>query len=199
MPDLDPGHQSWKGGELDIWLAAVFAPKWFDDAVREAATVGPDARRREIVFAVCFAESYLLEWVRRDVLKKLDTLNDYFPPGVWRPVTKRWKDVPKKLHKDGLTLGHPDYGQREFWADFKRLVSYRHGLVHAGASRPDKDNLHEDTRPAPTPSDLDAMPQGWPTRVVVTLVRELHASVGTPPPSWLRLPDTVDPHGLKGK
>jgi hypothetical protein len=159
MPDLDPADMFWKGGELDIWLAAVFAPKWFDDAAHEAASVGPDARRREIVFAVCFAESYLLEWVRRDVLKDLRRLDDYFPPGDRRSVTDRWKEVPKQLHQDGLTRGHPDYGQR-FWADFMRLVDYRHGLVHGRASRPDKDDLPEKAKPVPAPGDLDAMPQG---------------------------------------
>jgi hypothetical protein len=189
------------GQTLDIWLAAVFAPKWFEDAVRESALVGSDARRREVVFAVCFAESYLLEWVRRDVLTKLDRLNDYFPPDRQRPMTDRWKEVPKRLYEDRQIRGHPDYG-KSFWEDFVRLVDYRNGLVHGRASRPDKNDLHKDAKPVPTPGDLEAMLQGWPTRVVVSLVRELHASAGTPPPPWLiepDLPDTVDPRGPKGK
>lgn len=185
MPDLDPADLSWKGGDLDVWLAASFEPKWFDDAVREAVSIGPDARRREIVFAVCSAESYLLEWVRRDVLKKIGRLNEYFPLGGDQGgVIDRWKRVTKKLHADGLTSGCPDYGQ-EFWTNFRKLVEYRNGLVHARSSRPTKDDLPDHAKPSPAPGDLDALPQGWATRVVVAIVRELHASVGTLPPSWL--------------
>src|SRR4051812_27749577 len=42
-----------------------FAPSWFADALHEARTGGDGdihARRREILFAVCCAESYLYEW-----------------------------------------------------------------------------------------------------------------------------------------
>ena len=45
-----------------------------------------------------------------------------------------------------------------------------------------------DARPSPTVDDLTKMAPGWPTCVLVALVRELHAGAGTKPPAWL-----VDP------
>ena len=49
---------SWAVGTPTIWLNYSFAPEWFNDALTEART-GKDhhARRREILFAVCCAES----------------------------------------------------------------------------------------------------------------------------------------------
>src|SRR5437763_1505475 len=75
-------------GAATLWLTYSFAPEWFEDALHEART-GQEhhARRREIVFAVCFAESYLLEWVRDEVLKgDFPRLNRYFVPGTWESV-----------------------------------------------------------------------------------------------------------------
>jgi hypothetical protein len=177
-------------GETRLWLASTFAPDWFKDSAHEAASSGRDARRREIIFAVCCAESYLLEWVRDEALNQdFARLEKYFKLGDGHGVRKKWKEVPKQLHTDRLVAGHPDYG-KPFWQSFDRLVDYRNGLVHAGASRPDSNVLapEDKAKPEPTPHDLEAMPQGWPTRVVVALVRELHASVGTTSPTWL-----VDP------
>ena len=58
-------------GTVELWATASFARAWFSDALEEAGVVNDsDARRREIVFAVCFAESYLLEWVRDVVLSR---------------------------------------------------------------------------------------------------------------------------------
>jgi hypothetical protein len=51
-----------------VWLSYSFAAEWFNDALTEARA-GKDhhARRREILFAVCCAESYLVEWIRDQV------------------------------------------------------------------------------------------------------------------------------------
>ena len=59
--EIRVGEQS----ETELWRSASWASRWFADASREAH-IGPDvdARRREIVFAVCFVESYLFEWTR---------------------------------------------------------------------------------------------------------------------------------------
>jgi len=52
-----------------------FAPEWFEDALSEARgptlAIVPDNRnskRREILFAVCCVEAYLIEWVYEDIL-----------------------------------------------------------------------------------------------------------------------------------
>ena len=64
---------------MTFWLHASFASKWFGDAHREAALEGGDARRREILLAVCFVESYLLEWTRDEALRRdYRALSRYF-------------------------------------------------------------------------------------------------------------------------
>jgi hypothetical protein len=180
-------------GELTVWLTYSFAPEWFEDALHEANT-GTDhnARRREIVFAVCFAESYLFEWVRDTVLDKgnseelVRNLNQYFPPGKWQPVIDKWKDVPKKLLNDGLIPATPNLGL-PYWENFKSLVGMRNGLVHARSSRPETGQQPEREKPLPSKGDLDKLQAGWPTEVVVTLAKELHKAIGTPVPDWLKM------------
>ena len=170
------------GGMVTVWRSALFARGWFEDSKREVAQSGVDARRREILFAVCFAESYIVEWVRDEALKrKFALLDEYFPLDDRRGVIDRWKEVPKLLRERDVIPAHPDYGQK-FWFDFTKLVDYRNGLVHASASRPQADNTPPAAMPRPSPDDLNQMPPGHPTRIVVALVRELHASVGTESP-----------------
>jgi len=175
---------------VTAWFTYSFAPEWFADALREAQT-GQDhhARRREIVFAVCCAESCLLEWVRDEVLKRdFQGLNRYFVPGKWQSVVDKWKDIPKQLCDDGLIPAIPNLGET-YWEDWRKLVNYRNGLVHARASRPESGSQgNEKSNPLPTKSDLDRLSAGWAVQVVVTLVRRLHDAVGTSPPTWL-----VDP------
>jgi hypothetical protein len=65
-----------------LWTSSSWARDWFEDALSAAKEAGRHARRRETLFAVCCAESYLFEWVRDEVLKgKYDELAKYFPPG----------------------------------------------------------------------------------------------------------------------
>jgi len=181
-------------GTGTIWLSYSFAKEWFEDALHEAQT-GTDhnARRREIVFAVCFAESYLFEWIRDQVLDRNDfqklvtDLNKYFPPGKWQPVTVKWKLIPKSLLKDELIPATPDLSQ-SYWEHFTKLVTMRHGLVHARSSRPETTQIQEKEKPLPSKEDLDNLPAGWATEVVVTLVKELHKAVGTSEPDWLVTP-----------
>lgn len=176
-------------GASTLWQTYSFAPEWFEDALNEART-GHDhhARRREIVFAVCFAESYLVEWVRDEVLNRdFERLNGYFRPGQRMSVKKKWKCVPKLLLAEGLILAKPDLGL-SYWEDWLRLVEMRNGVVHARSSRPETHPQAEEEQPLPTKADLDQLAAGWPTRVVVALVRRLHEAVGTATPSWL-----VDP------
>src|SRR5262245_61990872 len=95
----EPVALRFEPGTVTLWRSASLAPRWFEDGKREAAIHGPDARRREILFAVRFAESYLLEWVRDEVVKRqFAALAEYFPPDDQRGVIDRWKEVPKLLH-----------------------------------------------------------------------------------------------------
>jgi hypothetical protein len=173
-------------GTPTIWLSYCFAPEWLADARNEART-GRDhhARRREILFAVCFAESYLVEWVRDEVLNRdFNRLNQFFPPGERRGVIDKWRDVPKALLANGLIPAAPDLG-RSYWKDWLELVDLRNGLIHARASRAETNPQPPEERPRPSKGDLDKLEPGWATRVVVTLVQELHAAVSTQAPGWL--------------
>jgi len=171
---------------VGLMMSAHFAQSWFGDALREAKT--PDdaqARRREIVFAVCFAETYLFESVRDEVVGgDVQKFNRYFPPGNFRRVEDKWKDIPKELAADSLmatTLnqGHPN------WENFLDAVAFRHGLVHAAASRPHSRDLPRKERAVPTMEDLSGLTPGWALGVVVTLIRRLHDAIQTTPPAWL--------------
>lgn len=73
-------------GRLDATVTPPpYAEAWFKDAVEASIQPGPHARRREIVFSVCFVESYLFEWVCDEVIKgkkgKRNALEQYFRPG----------------------------------------------------------------------------------------------------------------------
>ena len=177
-------------GEPTIWLKYSFGREWFQDALREA-TVGRDhnARRRELIFAVCFAEAYLVEWVRDDILKgALNKLSEYFPPGAKRSAEDKWKEVPSALLGAGLIPASPNWGEGEAqqaWEEWLKLVRYRNGLIHARSSRPETDPQPNAEAPYPSKSDLDKLPGGWPTKVVVNLVQLLHKAAGTPAPIWL--------------
>jgi hypothetical protein len=170
-----------------LWQTYSFAPEWFADADREAAQSGYQARRREIVFAVCAAESYLFEWVRDTVLSRdFVRLSRYFQPSDRRSVSDKFKVVPKALADDGLISAPLDCGGTEF-DQFKRLVDYRNGLVHARASRPSTGGLSPDSQPRPSKSDLDSIAGGWATRVVRRMLEKLHQNSKTERPEWLWL------------
>jgi hypothetical protein len=176
---------------LAVWNSYSFAPEWFKDALHEART-GQDhhSRRREILFAVCFVESYLFEWVRDEVLsREFDQLSEYFPPKDKRGIRERWKEVIKKLKKDNRIPEAPGFGYSD-WNNFVELVKYRNGLVHAGASRPETNSPRSQAYVPPKPSKtaLDRLQAGWAVSVVVELVRNLHKAVRTPAPQWLKNP-----------
>jgi hypothetical protein len=169
-----------------VWSFNSFAPEWYQDALNESRSDNDhNARRREIVFAVNFAESYLVEWVRDDVLHRdFNGFFNYFPAGVRYSALEKWKGIPKLLRDAGLIPQVPDLG-RPYWEEFRELVRYRDGLVHAVASRPDTSSLSPTEKPLPPKSVLDQLEPGWALRVVIELIRQLHKTVGTTPPPWL--------------
>jgi hypothetical protein len=173
-----------------IWLTYQFAPEWFNDAIHEART-GHDhhSRRREIIFTVCCAESYILEWVGVAILKRdYRRLNKYFPPGRHKSVTDKWKDIPKELKDDGLIPATPPLNTPGDWGDFQKLIEYRNGLIHARSSRPETSSLPANELPVPSKTQLDNLSAGWAIRIVVAMIRNLNRAAGTPDPDWLQDP-----------
>jgi hypothetical protein len=183
------GSFSATGHDLTIWRSYSFAPDWYRDCLIEAREGrGHNSRRREIVFAVCVAECYLLEWVRDSVLNRdFPRLDIYFPPGRQRRVLDKWRDIPKRLAADGLIRASPDLRTAR-WRNFRTLVNYRNGLVHARSSRPETTGVNQSRMPVPSKSALDSVDPGWPTRVVRELICQLHEAVATSIPEWLEEP-----------
>jgi hypothetical protein len=175
------------------WISLTFAPAWYTDAIEQTKLPkSRDSLRREIIFAVCATESYLYEWVRDEVLKHdYPKQEKYFPPGDRSGITKRWKEVVRQLAADNYIPRVQNF-VTNIWTDFRKLALLRNGLVHGLASRPEElpDPNHpaiqpKDAQPLPSPTELDQLVPGWPTRVVHDLLADLHATVGTPAPSWL--------------
>lgn len=111
-----------------------------------------------------------------------------FLGGSSRSADKKWKEIPRELKNDGLIPNTPALGQARYWADFKTLVKYRHGLVHARSSRPETEGQPDGEEPLPSLNILNEKQPGWATRIVVELARDLNKAAGTQPPTWL-----VDP------
>jgi hypothetical protein len=174
-----------------MWTDYGYAYEWFNDALTEARMGGDyNQRRREILFAVCFAENYLFEWVRDTVLKgDFDKLNKYFPPGSRRDVFTKWKDIPKQLASENLIDASPNLGEA-YWEDFQVLIDYRNGLAHAQAARPENRTHKQpkNEKPMPSKETLDNLPAGWAVQVVVKLVQRFNDAAGTTLPSWLVYP-----------
>jgi hypothetical protein len=173
-------------GTLTPWVTYHYAREWYEDAVREAGQPGYASRRREILFAVCAAESYILEWVRDVVLNQdFPKLLEYFPVGLRRGVCDKFRQIPKQLVDDGRLPARLDCGGREF-AAFNDLVDYRDGLVHASASRPQTTAWPPDQQPIPTRGELVDMTPGWAVGVVRALIMKLHLDTNTPLPDWMK-------------
>jgi hypothetical protein len=172
-----------------IWQMYRFAPEWFADALLEARapSSGPTSRRREIVFAVCVAEAYLIEWVLDEVLgHDCQTLSVYFKQGASIGICDRWKGVMDDLFKDQRIAAVPDRSGT-VWRDFNSLVKYRNGLVHARSSRPSTAGTDPESV-SPTLDELGKCSPGWPTNVVVSLIVNLHSTLATSSPTWLVKP-----------
>jgi hypothetical protein len=181
-------------GQVLVWQNYRWAQHWFGDAAAEAQRQATSddirhARRREILFAVCFAESYLFEWVLADVLKHdFKALESFFPHDrkLKRGIRDKWKKVTKLLLDMGRIARLPAAGDRQS-QDWNTLIEYRDGLVHAVASRPATASRPPDQGPIPEVSDLDRLPAGWALGVAREQVRRLHEAAGTAMPPWLNV------------
>lgn len=172
-----------------VWLTYPFAPEWFADAVHEARVASSHhARRREVVFAVCCVESYLVEWVGTQALDQdYSRLHAYFPVDDRTGIRDRWKEVIKALAADGTIRAAPTFGDST-WGDFHRLVDVRDGLVHGRSSWPETTAQDVKRQPRPSKTDLERLEPGWAVAVVIRLIQALHDAIGTAPPSWLVAP-----------
>ena len=172
--------------KLELWTYGTYAHAWFADAQKEISLVDEHARRREIIFAVCAVESYLVEWVRDDVLNKsFRRLAHYFPLKDRNiGIDKRLRRVIEGLYTDGTITKKPTLAG-QYWDAFTSLVKFRNGIVHGRTSRPDSEGVAEPERPEPTVEQLTQRGPGWAVKVAADVIKKLHEAVGTPPPAWI--------------
>lgn len=185
--EVPKGELGLRGGVATLWGYANFAEQWFVDARAEALSeTSRDSVRREIVFSVCFLESYIFEWVRS---LDLHLVTDFFPPEprfnedprFRRELKEKWKLVPQELYSEGHIPAEPRLDLSQLGA----LLKYRHGLVHAVASRPFNADAPESHRPIPDPNDFNQIKAGWALDIAAILVAQLHKTTLTDGPSYV--------------
>lgn len=183
----EPGVYGLTGYSVDLLVAANSAERWFADMVRETQpeTGGAtDSIRREVVIAVCFAESYIFEWAR-DVMGR-DALQYFGLENGFEDVKRKWKRVPVDLYEAGVieAASKPDID----WREMGKVTEYRNGLVHGAASIPraSKGCAEEAVKPMRRLSELSGRGQGWALQAVLKVVEQLHQQTGTPIPDYLQ-------------
>lgn len=169
-----------------FWVLANFAQAWLKDAIKEALVKkNRDSLRREIVFSVCFVESYLVEWLRDGVFKKnIEIILQYPPINQRKGISKKLKMVLKDLHSKKLIPNKPDFNQT-YWEEWIELVDFRNGLVHALSSLPDSGSVKNRKKPIASPSELSKLSPGWAAKTAINLVKKLHEFAGTSAPDWV--------------
>ena len=174
--EVPNGSLELRGSVATLWGYANFAEQWFVDARAEALSeTSRDSVRREIVFSVCFLESYIFEWVRSLDLHLVD---EFFPPEprfdkdprYRRDLKKKWKLIPRELYSEGRIPAEARLDLLQLGV----MLKYRHGLVHAAASRPFNAEVSESHRPVPDPADFNEIKAGWALDISAKLVAQLH-------------------------
>lgn len=168
-----------------VWSSGNFAEDWYTDLLHEARTGGDhNSRRREILFAACFAESYMFEWARK--LVGVNEIDNYFPrkPERYQRVVRRWKDVLQKLQDAGKIIIAPKIE----WDQVGRLYAFRNELIHARVSRPTNRSMRQEDKPLLTKDILRELKQGWAASVAYELAVSLHEAAGKPQPQFLERP-----------
>ena len=167
----------------ELWVSENYARDWYQDALDEAHPgSGPDARRREILFATCFAESFIIEWARNKLTVK--PINSLIRKVDGCSLRKKWETVLQELHGGGKIKKCPRLKpQLDRLAE---LVKYRNGLVHALGSRPANDKQAPQNEPFPRKKDLQSLPAGWAVQIVFDLVSELCNRTDERVPTYLK-------------
>lgn len=191
-----PGAFQVTGGSASFSITFDLSQAWFSDARWEAenplAADNYHYRRREVIFAVCFAETYLFEWTLAALDLDGDKLTRYFPNSDKRGVAEKWAKVPAALHRDHLlkTVLRASKKHNKNW---QNLIDIRNGLTHSKASWPEVvGRIVRHPKPIPRLRDLGAKPPGWALAIATERVRRLHAAAGTLTPAWLAKPIPFD-------
>jgi hypothetical protein len=101
-----------------------------------------------------------------------------------RDLKQKWAQIPKELYNSKKIPILPALDL----SDLETLLKYRHGLIHAAASRPFSSPQQSVTKPFPAKEDLKKLKPGWAVKIAVYLVMKLHQDLGTTPPEFLQRP-----------
>jgi hypothetical protein len=180
-----------------LWTHRQMAQAFLDDA--RAASAGDDerAKRQEIIFSVCFSESFLVEWamkaLRNDwgevarLLYPERTLSDGRRVDVLEGVNERWKNAPRRIaenHPDALVGEANNDGQE--YQEFKELVDYRNLLVHGGGALPERVNEDSQNPLSPNKNLIGDIPHGWAASVAMAVAAKLCRETGVEGFPWLQ-------------
>jgi hypothetical protein len=174
-------------GTPTAWLSETLAGYWVCEARAAISDSSVSGRRKEILFSVAAAESYLIEWVRDEVFRGNVQASAVFFGARQRKqgICERWKDFLKELVASNQVPASPNFGTSNAWLAFGTIVATRNALVHGNYSRPRK-TVKLNERPEPlSPEELLNKPPGWAVAAVVRIVKELCDSTRTRAPAWL--------------
>ena len=187
-------HAQTVTSSIELLITSSFAQDWLDDALMEAKKENSLAnKRREFIYAVCFAESYIFEWVRDNIFSdRLYDLIDFFTHRVtkngifFKGVKAKWKTTIEQLYQDGKirTENFVDEKQNSVWKDFCDLLDLRNSIIHSNLSIPQRTSEAELIKNLRTKNDLDRRVVGWATGVVINLVKRFHEETRTKPFDW---------------
>ena len=145
----EPGHYRIDfNPDVRLWAAHHYAGAWYTDAKESIAAFDRNGRPREILFSVCCAESYLVEWainvtnttgehaapageVRRHVTAKIaEDAKDY---GVARTVPKSNGHFAKAIYRMApALLGVHGITVKKVKANGARQIEFKTGTVNGG-------------------------------------------------------------------
>lgn len=198
--DLTDGLSVSDSLSATVWKSQTFAPDWLEDAETEASKAADLLERaeeaedgaelyqastralhREIVFSVCFAEAFLLEYLRDYVFasgpknRDFDALNSFLRREEldWdrTGIKDRWRNTVRLLQDEGLLEEGKMLGGQTYQVFKTEVVEYRDVLLHSRISQPIQAQVGA---PEPTPRTLREHGPGWSSGVVKTLARQLH-------------------------
>ena len=177
----------YKGHAPTVWISANYAKNWYLDALAEVSDVATkDNKRREIVFSVCFLESYIYEWVRNKDIQLLKTFfGDDAKNSEGKFYSKSLKEKWKYIPPDMISEFCGDHQKDIDLSDLGVLIGYRNGFVHGGASKPSNNDLKPKEQPKPKPEEIDCLKSGWAIRVATKLVISLHDMMNTSVPEYI--------------
>jgi hypothetical protein len=164
----------------------IFAPKWFEDALMETRSPPSlDTKRREIVFATCCIETYLVEWTIQIIPRPHETVGEFFPEkDRFKRIGVRYDNVAERLKSKDLIPRLPifDKAHRD---ELDRLFEFRNALVHGNVSWPIEPSMKVSPPMKVSPQELDEKGLGWAVGVVIKRIKCLHKANDTDPPAWL--------------